>query len=166
MREWLALAMRRSIVGRASKVALLVGSALVIINQGDVLLGGDWTLQLDNLANQENGFWNEWCLDLYLSPDSDGPRFRRGDVDGNGTVAALLDALALLGSFFVADPPPPCLAAADVDGSGDVFALVDSLFLLVYGFTDGPPPPPPGPHDCGPDAQEVECETEPEDCTS
>ena len=46
MREWLSLAIGRPIVVRAGKVALLVGSALVIINQGDVLLGGDWTLQL------------------------------------------------------------------------------------------------------------------------
>ena len=46
MREWLAMAMRKSIVLRATKVALLVGSALVLINQGDVLLVGDWTLSL------------------------------------------------------------------------------------------------------------------------
>lgn len=46
MHEWLTMAMRRSITTRAARVALLVGSALVIVNQGDALYRGEWTLLL------------------------------------------------------------------------------------------------------------------------
>jgi len=46
MREWLTMALRSSIASRAVKVALLVGTALVIINQGDALYRGDWTVAL------------------------------------------------------------------------------------------------------------------------
>ncbi len=45
--DWLALAGRRSVVGRALRVAALVGSVLVVINHADRLLAGtmvaaDW----------------------------------------------------------------------------------------------------------------------------
>jgi len=43
MRAWLAIALQRSIRRRALKVAAVVGSILVIINQGDVLLSGNAT---------------------------------------------------------------------------------------------------------------------------
>lgn len=43
MRAWLAIALQRSIRQRALKVATFVGSILVIINQGDVLLSGTAT---------------------------------------------------------------------------------------------------------------------------
>jgi hypothetical protein len=38
---WMALATRRSVVQRATVVALVVGSILVIINHGDAILRGD-----------------------------------------------------------------------------------------------------------------------------
>jgi hypothetical protein len=38
---WLALAMSRSVVRRATVVALIVGSILVIINHSDAILHGD-----------------------------------------------------------------------------------------------------------------------------
>ena len=37
----MALATRRSVVQRATVVALVVGSILVIINHGDAIVGGD-----------------------------------------------------------------------------------------------------------------------------
>ena len=40
MREWLQIARRRDISVRALKVALVVGTVLVAINQGDLLLAG------------------------------------------------------------------------------------------------------------------------------
>ncbi len=46
MREWLTMAMRSSIASRATRVALMVGTVLVIINQGDALYRGDWTFAL------------------------------------------------------------------------------------------------------------------------
>ena len=89
--------------------------------------------------------------------------FLRGDVDGNGTVAGLLDSLRLLSWFFLSDPPPPCEDAADVDGNGTVSALLDALALLDWTFAAGDPPPDPGPDVCGVDPEGdsdgVLCET-------
>jgi hypothetical protein len=38
--EWFRLARRRDIVHRATKVALIVGTLLLLINHGDALLAG------------------------------------------------------------------------------------------------------------------------------
>jgi hypothetical protein len=46
MKEWLRIAMRRDICLRCLKVAAIVGTILVAINQGDLILGG----QLDASA--------------------------------------------------------------------------------------------------------------------
>jgi hypothetical protein len=40
MNEWLRIAMRRDIVVRGLKVGALVGTILVAINQGDLILSG------------------------------------------------------------------------------------------------------------------------------
>ena len=44
MTDWLNLALRPDIMHRAVKVALVVGSLLVAINQGDVILNGEISL--------------------------------------------------------------------------------------------------------------------------
>ncbi|MEQ8762317.1 MAG: nitrate/nitrite transporter NrtS [Planctomycetota bacterium] len=41
MKAWLSLALRRSVVRRATKTAVLVGTVLAAINHGDAILGGD-----------------------------------------------------------------------------------------------------------------------------
>jgi hypothetical protein len=41
MKDWLRLATRRSVVKRALKYALIVGSVLITINHSDALLRGD-----------------------------------------------------------------------------------------------------------------------------
>ena len=46
MKEWLRIAMRRDIVLRGLKTGVIVGTILVAINQGDMILGG----QLDASA--------------------------------------------------------------------------------------------------------------------
>ena len=46
MNAWLAVATRRDVVTRALKVASLVGTILVAINQGDVLLQGNVTPEI------------------------------------------------------------------------------------------------------------------------
>jgi hypothetical protein len=46
MNDWLAIAIRRDVVLRGLKVAAIVGTILVAINQGDLLLSG----QLDATA--------------------------------------------------------------------------------------------------------------------
>ena len=80
-----------------------------------------------------------------------GTQFLRGDVDGNGTVFALLDTLYLLQFAFSGGPAPVCSDAADADDNGTVFALIDGLFLLQWGFVNGPVPPAPGVSECGVD---------------
>ena len=78
--------------------------------------------------------------------------FIRGDIDGNGTVFALVDALYLLEWAFTAGPAPQCDDAADVDDNGVLFPLIDALALLDWAFKSGPVPPAPSPPDgCGPD---------------
>lgn len=42
LRQCYELAMRADIVRRSVKVALLIGTMLTAINQGDILLGGAW----------------------------------------------------------------------------------------------------------------------------
>ncbi len=87
--------------------------------------------------------------------------FLRGDVNGNGVVVTLLDAIALLAWQYLGTTAPPCMDAADADDNGAVHALLDSLYLLMWSFLDGPPPPAPGAANCGVDPTEddVECDT-------
>lgn len=44
MNAWLRLAARRDVVRRATRVALVVGTLLVMINHGDHLLAGELTV--------------------------------------------------------------------------------------------------------------------------
>lgn len=46
MKAWLRMAARREIVRRSSKVALVVGSILVAINQGGRLLDGEFSAEI------------------------------------------------------------------------------------------------------------------------
>ena len=39
--EWCRVALRRSVVLRATRVALVVGAILIALNQGDLLLAGE-----------------------------------------------------------------------------------------------------------------------------
>jgi hypothetical protein len=41
MSTWLRLALRRDVVNRAIKVSLIVGSILIVINYGDVMIAGE-----------------------------------------------------------------------------------------------------------------------------
>ena len=95
-----------------------------------------------------------------------GPLFIRGDVDGNGSVSALLDSLYLLDWAFNGGASVPCEDAADVDGNNTLSALLDSLALLDWAFNGGDVPPDPGPTRCGPDSDDddIECETAPDSC--
>ena len=74
----------------------------------------------------------------------------RGDVDADGTLNTLIDAIYLLNFGFQMGAAPPCMDTADVDDDATVDPLVDGFYLLLFGFSGGPPPPPPYP-DCGVD---------------
>jgi hypothetical protein len=69
-------------------------------------------------------------------------RFRRGDVDADGSGHVLTDALMILFYLFDRGVPPACLEAADVDDDG-VVRLTDPVYLLNYHFCGGKPPPEP-----------------------
>ena len=88
--------------------------------------------------------------DLAFGGEMPDPPFIRGDVDGDGNLSTLVDALFLLGFGFGGGPSPICLEASDVDGDGAFNALVDVLYLLAFGFQSGPPPTIPYPL-CGDD---------------
>ena len=45
MREWLKIAFRRDVCLRGLRVAGVVGTLLVIINQGDLLFHGQWSIR-------------------------------------------------------------------------------------------------------------------------
>ncbi|HVR72768.1 MAG TPA: dockerin type I repeat-containing protein [Planctomycetota bacterium] len=88
--------------------------------------------------------------------------FRRGDVDGSGTLD-LTDALRVLGYLFLGSGEPECLETADADDSGRI-ELTDALRILNYLFLGGLvlPPPGPPPLECGPDPEgspDVTCQT-------
>lgn len=83
------------------------------------------------------------------------PTYYRGDVDGDDTLNALVDAIFLLAFGFQGGPTPPCLDEADVDGDGNNNALVDTIYLLAFGFQGGPEPPAPFP--CGSALSVVGC---------
>lgn len=75
------------------------------------------------------------------------PPFRRGDVNGDGSVD-LADAVKVLTWLFLGDAPPDCLDAANADHAGEV-GLTDAVYVLTYLFLGGTPPPAPGPIICG-----------------
>ena len=86
-----------------------------------------------------------------VTGDAGTDLFLRGDVDGNGTVSALLDSLRLLNWAFNGGDPLPCDDAADADGNNSVSALLDSLTILQWTFAGGIAPADPGPLECGVD---------------
>ena len=109
---------------------------------------------LDNVLGLDEGTATVTAVDTTIDlvpAGSDEPEFLRGDVNGNGEVMVLIDAIYLLNFAFAEGVEPPCLDAADIDNNGRIFALLDSLALLNWGFTEGVPPTDPGPEECGPD---------------
>lgn len=46
MKSWLRVAARRDVMRRSLRVSLLVGTILIVINQGDRLLNGELSLEI------------------------------------------------------------------------------------------------------------------------
>ena len=65
MRDWLRVAARRDVVLRGVKVAVFVGTILVAINQGDVLLAGRWSGEV--LAKVLLTYAVPYCVSTYAS---------------------------------------------------------------------------------------------------
>lgn len=78
------------------------------------------------------------------------PSFRRGDVDGGGTVA-LNDAVLVFMFLFTAEGRPPrCLDAADADDDGEI-SITDGIRILEVLFGGLGDIPAPGFQRCGDD---------------
>jgi len=95
----------------------------------------------------DHGSWEDSGENDFSSPSS----FKRGDVDGNGTLE-LTDAVRFLNYAFVGIVQAlECMDAADVDDNGEL-DIADVIRLLNYQFTGSAPAPElPGPFQCGPD---------------
>lgn len=65
MTEWLELALRPDIVKRSGKVALIVGTILVLINYGDRLLGG--TVFWVDIAKMALTYCVPYCVSTYAA---------------------------------------------------------------------------------------------------
>jgi hypothetical protein len=89
----------------------------------------------------------------------EGPRFKRGDVDANGSVN-IADGVALLNHLFGGADAPTCTDASDSSDAGSV-TIASAVFVLNFLFASGTVPPPPGHEDCGVDPTEDEL-----DCAS
>lgn len=74
--------------------------------------------------------------------------FLRGDCNGDGQAANIVDALFLLFHNFVGTSGPTCVAACDANGDGEIGGVGDAIFLLLFGFGSGPAPAAPYPN-CG-----------------
>ena len=83
-------------------------------------------------------------------------RFRRGDVDGDGSLT-VRDAIALLDYLFQKGVRPSCLESADTNDD-DRVAVTDAIVLVRHLFGEREPLPPPS--ECGVDPGEarVTCE--------
>ncbi|MBI4607072.1 MAG: hypothetical protein HY721_34340 [Planctomycetes bacterium] len=72
-----------------------------------------------------------------------GPRFLRGDSNGDGH-ADLSDAKHTLDWLFLGGKKPGCMEAANANGSAQV-NIADPIYLLQFLFSGGPAPPFPFP---------------------
>ena len=98
-------------------------------------------------------------------PPPEGAIFRRGDVDGNGTVE-LTDAVFILGYLFQGQGAPGCLETADSDDNGQV-DISDAIRLLGWLFLGGEPLSAPGSEECGRDptpGDAAECDYDSTSC--
>ena len=65
MTDWLRIATRKDVVVRGFKVAAVVGTVLVAINQGNVLLSGEWSGEV--LAKILMTYMVPYCVSTYAS---------------------------------------------------------------------------------------------------
>ena len=66
--QWLSLALSRSVILRSSKVAMIVGTILVFINQADVIFSGE--LLLSHYIKILLTYCVPYCVSTYASVDS------------------------------------------------------------------------------------------------
>lgn len=89
-----------------------------------------------------------------------GPRFRRGDSNGDGLVD-ISDGIGILNYLFIGAAGPGCVDAADTNDSG-ALDLSDGILIFNHLFlgAEGPPEP----RDCGEDPTDDELGCASYDC--
>lgn len=99
--------------------------------------------------------WGDQPLELTVAP-----RFRRGDVNADGSLD-ISDAVSVLGFLFLGASPPSCIDAADVNDDATI-DISDGVSILLHLFLGGIEPPVPF-RDCGVDPTEddLNCECYP-----
>jgi hypothetical protein len=83
------------------------------------------------------------------SPLQCRPKFRRGDVDGDGEIN-ITDGVRVLNHLFLGTGEITCPDAADTNDQGEL-NITSGVFILNWLFLGGREPPPPGPRECGED---------------
>jgi hypothetical protein len=87
------------------------------------------------------------------------PRFKRGDVDGGGSMNLADATQILMWLYTTGGPRPTCMDAADANDDGRI-DISDPIYILTYLFASGTPPPPPL-EACGKDLTEddLDCDS-------
>lgn len=94
---------------------------------------------------------------------SEGPVFKRGDVDANGMLE-ITDPINSLSFQFLGTFDPVCMDALDFDDNGKV-EITDPVANLSHQFLGTAPPPAPGKEQCGvdpTDGDDLGCEDYPD----
>jgi hypothetical protein len=110
---------------------------------------GSYVFQLQVDDGQSTSNTDTAQVTISVTGGGTKPKFRRGDVDGNGKLE-LTDPIISLTFQYMGGAPPECMDAADADDSGSV-DLSDPIYSLTFQYMGGPPPLPPYP-DCGEDS--------------
>ncbi len=65
MNDWLKVATRNDVVRRGLKVGLVVGTILAVINQGNRILVGEWSMEI--LLKIAMTYLVPYCVSTYAS---------------------------------------------------------------------------------------------------
>ena len=66
----------------------------------------------------------------------------RGDINGDNTIANVLDLTYLIDNIFRGGPGSGCPSEADLNNDGNVASILDLTYLVDRIFRGGPPPGP------------------------
>ena len=100
-----------------------------------------WTLSTDfpilNSDQKDQGGSNVFITKLIASDCCIG---NRGNVNGDGADANILDLTFLVDRIFRGGPPAGCPKEADTNSDGATSNILDLTFLVDRIFRGGPPP--------------------------
>ena len=104
---------------------------------GAITYAGD--VDGDNLDDVVIAAPAELKVFVYTGPNCIGIR---GDANGDGADANILDLVYVLNRMFRGGPAPPCWLESDVNSDGKGANILDLTFLVDFIFRGGPYPGP------------------------